>query len=350
MEDNTPLGNGTFVSERLRQGSILILTCFFFAHAIFHFMTQSFSVMLPAIKSTFGINPIQIGALITAKELAAGLAALPGGVLSDYLSHRRALIMTTCMILFGFGWLLIGHSPLYGLLFVGMVIVAVASAVWHLPSLAELGNQFTRSRGAVFALHGAGGSIGDISGPIITGMLLGMLSWRSIISIYSLVPLLMSVLIFWVFRRNNHRLNLPAKQTATHPGKFREQFVVTKEILRKTHIWRVNLVAGFRGMCFTVIITFMPLFMKEQLGFNSAAIGFHVGLLWSIGIVASPLMGYLSDQWGRSKSQLTRIVAIPLYGTLSHRENPVTGINSQVKQGCRHGGNLLIKRLPGNLG
>lgn len=286
---------------RIRQGSFLILSCFFFAHATFHFMTQSFSVMLPAVKTSFGISPIQIGALITAKELAAGLAALPGGMLSDYLSHRRALIMTTCMIFFGFGWLLIGQSPLYGLLLIGMVIIAVASAIWHLPSLAELGQQFTRSRGAVFALHGAGGSIGDISGPVITGLLLSVLSWRSILSLYVLIPLVMSGWIFWAFRRSE-RLHpaAPAKPTAVDRN-FSRQLDVTRDILKRTHIWRVNLVAGFRGMCFTVIVTFLPLFMKEQLGFDSTAIGFHVGLLWSIGIFASPLMGHLSDRWGRKQ-------------------------------------------------
>ena len=46
-------------------------------------------------------------------------------------------------------------------------------------------------------------------------------------------------------------------------------------------------------------MTFLPLFMKEDLGFSSQSIGFHFGLLWAIGIVTSPLMGHLSDRLGR---------------------------------------------------
>ena len=49
---------------------VRILTGFTIAHGIFHFMHQSFAVMLPAIKEAFGISPIQIGALMTAKEFA----------------------------------------------------------------------------------------------------------------------------------------------------------------------------------------------------------------------------------------------------------------------------------------
>ena len=52
-------------------------------------------------------------------------------------------------------------------------------------------------------------------------------------------------------------------------------------------------------MCYTIYVTFLPLFMKEDLGFSSQSIGFHFGLLWTIGIVASPLMGHLSDRLGR---------------------------------------------------
>jgi len=46
-------------------------------------------------------------------------------------------------------------------------------------------------------------------------------------------------------------------------------------------------------------VTFLPLYMKEGLGLSSQSIGFHFGLLWAVGIVASPLMGHLSDRLGR---------------------------------------------------
>jgi len=54
-------------------------------------------------------------------------------------------------------------------------------------------------RGAALAIHGSGGSMGDIFGPIITGLLLSMLPWRSILSMYFVLPLIMAVWIFWAF-------------------------------------------------------------------------------------------------------------------------------------------------------
>ena len=298
---------------RIQQGSFLILSFFFLAHGIFHFMSNSFSVMLPEVKNTFGISPVQIGAIITAKELAAGLVALPGGVFSDYLRQYRMLLMAICMVIFGAGWLVIGVSPFYGLLLVGMVIIAVASSIWHLPSVAELGILFAHNRGAALAIHGAGGSVGDILGPVFTGLLLGAIAWRGIISIYAVIPLMMSLWAVWMSLRRGMAPGNQAKSTPEEKKDLKTQLKITGDILKRTHIWRVNLVAGLRGMCFVVLVTFLPLFMKESLGFSSKSIGFHFGLLWTVGIIASPVMGHLSDRWGR------KLVLVPAFfysGTL----------------------------------
>lgn len=285
----------------IRKGSYLILTCFFFAHATFHFMSQSFSVMLPAVKSTFQISPIQVGAIMTAHSLAAGLSSLPGGLLADYLHRHRALLMAVCMIVMGLGWLLISFAPFYGFVLVGMVVLAVAASIWHLPSLAELGLQFSSHRGAALAIHGAGGSVGDVMGPVLTGLLLGFIPWRNILSIYFFLPFIIAVWTYWSFSIIERTQIRTPEAHAIKKNDFKEQLAVTKEVLKRTHILRVNIVAGLRGMCFTVLVTFLPLMMKEQLGFSPESIGFHFGLLWTLGIVASPLQGYLSDRWGRKK-------------------------------------------------
>ena len=320
MTDTSVTVDNSASENQPKKGSYLLLSIFSASHGIFHFMSQSFSVMLPTIKETFGINPVQVGVLITAKTLAGGLASLPGGIASDYFRRYRGRLMMACMILFALGWLLIGISPTYPLLICGMMVVAVAGSVWHLPSLAVLGLQFSKTRGTAMAIHGAGGSIGDIFGPVITGLLLGFLSWRGIISMYSILPLMMAFVVIWVFRGiGNERKS--EEETKTEVVDIKHQLRTVKEIMKKTHIWRINVVAGFRGMCFDIIAAFFPLFMNEELGLSSKSIGFHFGLLWAIGIVVSPIMGYLSDRFGRKLVLVPAlfyssalIVALALFG------------------------------------
>jgi FSR family fosmidomycin resistance protein-like MFS transporter len=283
--------------ERKRSG-IAVLTGLTFGHGIFHFMQQSFAVMLPAIKETFGISPIQIGALMTAREIAMGVSSLPGGVLSDRLRRYRGIIMAACMALFGLSWLLIGFAPIYPLLIVGMVCVSIATSIWHLPSMAEISQRFSARKGASLAVFGIGGSFGDIFGPVITGILLGVLAWRAVISIYAIVPLLAAFWFVWAFSGfgRSRQVDENARET---DADLKAQISITKHYFLTTDIWKVNLVAGLRGMCYTIYVTFLPLYMKEGLGFSSQSIGFHFGLLWAVGIVASPMMGHLSDRLGR---------------------------------------------------
>lgn len=322
MTDKSAAPDDTSPVKRPKTGNYRFLSVLSASHGIFHFMTQSFSVVLPTIKEAFGINPVQVGLLITVKTVASGLTSLPGGVVSDYFRGHRGRLMMVCMIIFAMGWLLVGVSPVYPLLILGMVVVSVAGSVWHLPSLAELGSRFVNNRGTAMALHGVGGSFGDILGPMITGVLLGYLSWRGIISVYSIIPFMMAFVVMWVFKSAGYEKKSEEEAKTVADGRnFRLQLRTVKEIMKKTHIWRINVVAGLRGMCFDIVGTFFPLFMKEDLGFSSSAIGFHVGLLWAIGIGVSPVMGYLSDRFGRKRVLVPALfyscvllVALALFG------------------------------------
>ncbi len=293
-------------ADCLKGKNFSIILCFSFGHAVMHFMGQSFSVLLPNIQEAFQITPVQIGALITAKELVAGLTSLPGGILSDYLVKYRAHILSICFLVFGLGWLIIATAQIYGVLFIGLAVVASSSALWHLPSLAELGSRFTENRGTAFAIHGAGGSVGDIIGPIATGLLLAFLSWREIIAIYVSLPLILAIWTFLLFTGKLHKNEREEQEKKPETGRdnLKEQLKISRDILSTTHIWRVNIVAGLRGMCFTVLVTFLPIYMYD-IGFSSQAIGFHFGLLWILGLLVSPYFGHLSDQFGR------KIVLVP---------------------------------------
>ena len=108
----------------------------------------------------------------------------------------------------------------------------------------------------------------------------------------------MTFWFLWGYRRydRDHQSDAAADEADID---LKTQFNTTIKYFKTTSIWKVNLVAGLRGMCFTIYVTFLPLYMKEGLAFSSQSIGFHFGLLWAVGIVASPLMGHLSDRLGR---------------------------------------------------
>ena len=289
--------------QGLRRTAPFILSALSGGHGIFHWFTQSFFVMLPAVVATFGLSGVQVGAIATTREMVSGIIALPGGVVTDMLRRHWGLVLAGCMALFGVGWLVMGISPVYPALLVGMAIVAAASSMWHLPATAALSHQFAHRRGSALSFHGVGGNVGDVLGPALTGALLLVLSWREILSIYAVVPLFLTFVVFWAFRDIGR-----TGPQASAPTGFSEQMNQTRQSF-KAHprLWGIMTVAGLRGMAHVAFLPFLALYLglETQLGMSKPILGLHIALLVGVGIVSTPVMGYLSDRLGR------KLVLIP---------------------------------------
>ncbi len=152
-------------------------------HSVFHWVMQSFVVVLPEIQAAFGLSAVGVGGILTSRELASGIIRLPGGVVADVLRRHWGLLLAACIFLAGLGSLAIGVSPVYPLLLAGMALVAMAHSIWHLPASASLSYHFPERRGLALAFHGVGGSVGDVAGPLATGALLMVLGWKGIFSL-----------------------------------------------------------------------------------------------------------------------------------------------------------------------
>ena len=284
----------------VRKTASFILAGLSGGHGIFHWFNQSFLVMLPEIEATFGLNKVQVGAITATREIAGGLVMLPSGVILDILRPYWGIVLSLCMLVFGLGWILTGLSPIYPVILVGMVIVSVASSIWHLPAMGALSHHFQHRKGTALSFHGIGGNLGDFIGPLATGAILTVMSWRGIISVYAVVPLLLTFIVFWAFR------DIGSRGVEKHRERgLREQLQMTRRLLKNVTLWVVMLVAGLRGMAYLPLVTFLPSYMTDELDFSTFWVGFHMGMLVFIGIVATPTLGYISDRIGR------KIVIIP---------------------------------------
>ncbi|GIX49321.1 MAG: lactate dehydrogenase [Candidatus Tectimicrobiota bacterium] len=289
----------------LRQRRGFILGSMTASHAGFHAFRQSLWVMLPHVRDTLALSDVQAAALATAQELAAGAVDLPGGVLMDFLRRFWGLIMAVCTGCFGLGWLLLGLAPTYPLLLLGMAVVAASASLWHLPAMAALSHRFAERRGFALSVHGMGGNVGDILGPSLTGLLLAILSWRGILSIYAVLPLLATGLVFWAFR------HIGTDDGAGEPLSPAQQLAYTRQMLTNRTFWGLVGVAGLRGMAFVAFTVMLALYTKDVLGLPDSTRGFYFGLLHLVGLGASPLLGHLSDRWGR------KVVLVPGLLTLA---------------------------------
>ena len=107
-------------------------------HPMFHWILQSFVVVLPEIQATFHLNSLGVGGILTAREVASALVSLPGGIVVDVIRQYWGLLLAGCLAASALGTLVMGVSPVYPLLLVGMAVVAISHSIWHLPASASL--------------------------------------------------------------------------------------------------------------------------------------------------------------------------------------------------------------------
>ena len=189
-----------------------------------------------------------------------------------------------------------GVSPFYPVLLIGLVVVTISHSVWHLPSAASLSHHVSDRRALALSFHGVGGGIGDVAGPIVTGALLTLLTWRGILSVYSIVPLSLVFMAAWSFKSIGH--SQAAEITTSDPANHVKNI---RGLLANRVLWTVALVMGLRAMALVGLLIMLPLYFDRELDISPFSRGFHVGLLIAVGLVAKLLIGYLSDRWGRKQ-------------------------------------------------
>ncbi|MDE2780272.1 MAG: MFS transporter [Chloroflexota bacterium] len=281
--------------SHLALGGRTILPGLSTGHVVYHWILQSFVVLLPEIQAAFSLSAVGVGGLVSARELAAGVVALPGGVATDMVRRYWGRLLVACLLASALGALAMGLSPVYVLLLAGIAVLAAAHSIWHLAASGSLSYHYERRRGTALSLHGVGGSIGDVAGPLVTGALLLFLAWQDIISLYAAAPILLGLVAIWAFRNIGHtREELPAEDLAARVR-------VTRELLKSRLLWGLTLVRGFRAMALAALVTILPLYLSNDLGMSEWNRGFHIGLLIAVGLVAKTGAGYLSDRWGRKQ-------------------------------------------------
>ena len=127
-----------------------------------------------------------------------------------------------------------------------------------------------------------------------TGFLLGYLVWQQILTIYVVVPLLLTLLVYWAFKNIG---NTAEAREATG----RQQLQATKELVKIPALWFITVVGGLRGTAQVSIMTFFAIYATQILGLGFEIVGILMGLLLATGIVSTPVTGYLSDKYGRKQ-------------------------------------------------
>ncbi len=271
-------------------------------HGIKHLMNAAFAVLLPELKTGLGLTNTQVGVLSTSRFLTGGLANFPAGYVADRFTKLRAIVLGISIAGIGVTYALAGLTMSFWLVTLWTSLMVLFISLWHPAAIGSLSRQFTANRGFAIALHGTGGSVGEALGPIVAGFLLGFFAWQVIFQGAIVPGLILGFIIWFVLRR------VPAD--ISQAASFAEYLVALRRLLRNRRLLLVLFFTGGFAGAQATMYTFLPVYLREDIGLTSGALGFHLFLLHVTGIGSQPVMGYLSDRWGR------KAVMVPAMATL----------------------------------
>ena len=166
-------------------------------HTFTHWCPATFYLLLPYLVQELGLSYSQAGFLVTIRAVANLLVNIPAGILVDIIG-KKALLMALALLATGVPYFLVGVSHSFFWVAFFMAFVGVGNYLWHPAAISTLSEKYPSKRGFAIAIHAIGPNIGESVAPLLVGVLLLSLSWRSVLFV-NLIPGIVIALILWKF-------------------------------------------------------------------------------------------------------------------------------------------------------
>ena len=296
------------VSAEIRRGRNRLAATVILGHAVKHIYNSGLqSVILASMKRDMGLTGAGFGLLSTSQRVTSGITTMVAGYLGDRFANRSGLMLMVSLGVMGASFFLLGQTRDYWLLLAVMLLVGIGPSLYHSPAIASLSRKFPDKRGFAISLHGTGGSAGEVIGPVLTGGLIGgalliTLGWRDILTV-SVFPALFFAIVIYAMMRNIPTADAGAASLGAY-------FSSLGDLLRRRAMISLVVVTALRSVGQSAVMAFLPVYLLEDLGYTEIAVGLFMSGAQVTGIVAQPIMGYLSDRFGR------KIVLVPCTAAL----------------------------------
>lgn len=277
--------------QELGAGRLKLLAVVTGGHFGIHWFQQLFPVILPSLKAQLGLSDVQVGALSSARQLINGAMDLPCGILADSLVRRRAPLLASALLAMGVGYSLMGLIPVFALLLLASGLIGLGTALWHPAAAASLSNSFPERRATALSVHGMGATVSDTVTPLIAGFALVSIPWTSFLTVQIFPALIIALLVWGGLARQFGQEDSPEALSAHLRG--------VMALAKNSTFLGITLATSFMQMGRVIVITFLPIYLQEHLGYSPFGLGVYIALLHAMGTVSQPIMGHLSDRFGR---------------------------------------------------
>jgi len=256
-----------------------------------HWYIGVFMLVLPFIKKDFMLSFTEVGFMISLRSLAGALGNSTSGIVVDLIGKRQLILIISATGL-GICWLGVGFAHAYPLLLVLFPLSTLFNNLWHAPSMGILSEVYSERRGFALGIHGATANIGQSLAPVVVGLLITHLGWRTALKSHMVLSAVVALMLLFALPRLGNF-------DSVRKGRAVLWEMIRNKLLRNRALLLITMVSVLRTLGQRGIETFFPLYLADQIGLNPVWIGFYLSILTFSSTIPEPAMGWLSDQIGR---------------------------------------------------
>ncbi len=263
-------------------------------HALIHSAGNITGALYPILKEEFVLTNQQIGLMAAIPPLFQALFSIPAGHMSDRYGVKKLIALSITMTVIGA--LIAGFTINPWMYIVAATLLTLNSTIYHPPAHSYTVRLVERKdRAKALGFLNAGGTFGIAVGPLSITILMGWLAltWRQLY-LFWVGPIVLGFVFLYFVRAESKVEDIHDKDEVSSDVKE------TKSFLSRDFLLYISS-RGVRMFGGSMVGTFISVYLTEVRGWSIPEIGVLFGISSLLGLVASPIGGFLASKLGEKR-------------------------------------------------
>jgi len=265
------------------------------AHALDHSFLSALPPVLLLVVNDLGTSLGEVGYAATFAYLLFGAGALVGGPLSDRIGEGKTVFAS--LLLSGVSTLILLVDQGFAGFLAALVLMSAWSSFYHPTANSLISKVYRGEVGRVMAIHGVGGSIGQVFIPSLAVLLALTVGWRFSFVFFGILAMLTSIYFIRIPPMKEHKTRTKSKEPL---------------IPRDSRFWMLFAYNIMIGLYFRGTELFLPAYLTKIRGLSIEISGLAITFLMAFGVLGQFLGGIGTDRFGGAKALLieSAVVAV----------------------------------------
>lgn len=249
--------------------------------------------VLPFFVLNYGMDYTSMAGLVFAGAFLSSIIQPLFGFFADKSS--KLWFMSLGVFLTGTSLAVTGFVENYWLIFAAITMMGIGSSVFH-PEAASMVNHISgQKKGSAMSIFSVGGNAGFGLGPILVVFLITTFGMQGL-AFFGILGVIMGIAAFFLVPIIKKSADKHIAMEEKASGKVEDDEPAA------TNDWvafgRLTALITFRGIIFTSLSSFLPLYCIQILGASQAVGTTTLSMLSLSGIITTLIGGYFADRWG----------------------------------------------------